>query len=240
MGTRNSNRAKAEANAILIQTQTAQSSANASAIAANTSAISANNSADLAREQSQAAIDAAQDSANSQEVAAQAAIDAQQAADILAAGGVPEGAVFAWPSGVEPTGFLECDGSTIDPAVYPKLAAVLTNNTLPDLRGQFVRGWDNGAGVDVGRVIGSRQKGTFAARANATQYGKTYMQVGSLDQLGMDDATVSGFGYSYGDNASDANIPFSRDVGDLDENWWGGQGVSRPTNVALMYIIKHD
>ena len=69
-----------------------------------------------------------------------------------------------------PPGTLACDGSEISRAAYDELFAVLgtkagagdgsTTFNLPDFRGEFIRGWDAGRGVDVGRVLGSYQPGT--------------------------------------------------------------------------------
>lgn len=69
-----------------------------------------------------------------------------------------------------PSGTLACDGSAISRAAYPELFAVLgikagagdgvSTFNLPDLRGEFIRGWDAGRGVDAGRVLGSYQPGT--------------------------------------------------------------------------------
>lgn len=40
---------------------------------------------------------------------------------------------------------------------YPGLAAVFLLGNLPDLRGEFIRGWDDGRGIDAGREILSAQ-----------------------------------------------------------------------------------
>eukprot|EP00494_Astrolonche_serrata_P023445 UN23703 len=54
-----------------------------------------------------------------------------------------------------PTGWLECNGQSAPSA----LAAVLGQANVPDLRGEFVRGYDNGRGVDTGRALLSSQSG---------------------------------------------------------------------------------
>lgn len=69
---------------------------------------------------------------------------------------------------VPPVGWLEANGSEC-----PELATALNTllagrhgvgangrSLLPDLRGEFVRGWDNGRGIDVGRPLGGWQVGT--------------------------------------------------------------------------------
>jgi len=77
----------------------------------------------------------------------------------------PSGAVMFFAMQTPPTGWLECNGASVSTATYPDLFASIgytyggagASFNLPDLRGQFVRGWDNGAGVDPARVFGSNQ-----------------------------------------------------------------------------------
>ena len=74
-------------------------------------------------------------------------------------GGVPVGMILAWPVGQNPEdmdNWLECNGQSISPSVYPELFAVL-GGQVPDLRGVFLRGLDNGKGIDPGREIGTYQ-----------------------------------------------------------------------------------
>ena len=57
-------------------------------------------------------------------------------------GGVPVGTIISWPVAANPTdmdNWLECNGQSISPSVYPELFAVLGGQT-PDLRGLFLRG----------------------------------------------------------------------------------------------------
>ncbi len=49
-----------------------------------------------------------------------------------------------------PTGWLKCNGAAFSSEKYPKLAKAYPTNKLPDLRGEFIRGWDDGRGVDAG------------------------------------------------------------------------------------------
>ena len=68
---------------------------------------------------------------------------------------VPIGGIILSSTPVIPVGFLECNGSVVDPILSPLLAALMTN--LPDLRGVFVRRQDNRKGCDTGRALGSYQ-----------------------------------------------------------------------------------
>ncbi|KAB7696999.1 phage tail protein [Plesiomonas shigelloides] len=57
--------------------------------------------------------------------------------------------------------FLKCNGAAFSAEQFPKLAKVLPSLRLPDLRGEFIRGLDEGRGVDPGRVLMSWQKGSL-------------------------------------------------------------------------------
>ncbi|MEE9357456.1 phage tail protein [Candidatus Vondammii sp. HM_W22] len=81
--------------------------------------------------------------------------------------GIPSGAVITWGDGALPTGYLECNGAAINRTTYSDLFAVIgtgfgagdgsTTFNLPDLRGEFIRGWDNSRGIDSGRALRSSQ-----------------------------------------------------------------------------------
>ncbi|HEC54174.1 MAG TPA: hypothetical protein ENI30_02570 [Gammaproteobacteria bacterium] len=87
---------------------------------------------------------------------------------IAKASALPVGSITAFPVNKIPAGFLEIDGSVKSATAYPDLAAFLGgvfnkgdegagNFRLPESRGEFLRGWDHGRGVDSGRTIGSYQ-----------------------------------------------------------------------------------
>lgn len=137
-----------------------------------------------------------------------------------------KGSVMAYAGSVAPSGWLECDGSAVSRTTYANLFTVVgetygagdgsTTFNLPDLRGEFIRGWDNGRGIDGGRTLGSTQQDEFKSHThsiNATDGGtaSTYTTVteGRLSPSG-----------SVSTNASGGNE-------------------TRPRNVAMMYIIKH-
>ncbi len=97
---------------------------------------------------------------------------------------LPAGAVFHFAMSSAPTGFLKANGANISRSSYAALFAAIGTTygagdgsstfTLPDLRGEFLRGWDDGRGVDSGRVIGSSQAHATAAQSgsvNATPLG---------------------------------------------------------------------
>ncbi|WP_240318208.1 tail fiber protein [Neisseria elongata] len=80
---------------------------------------------------------------------------------------VPSGAVMYFAMQAAPAGWLKADGSAVSRTQYPALFAAIgttfgagngkTTFNLPDLRGEFVRGWDGGRAIDPGRAFGSAQ-----------------------------------------------------------------------------------
>ena len=70
---------------------------------------------------------------------------------------LPVGVPVPWPSATPPTGWLKCNGAAFSSEKYPKLAKAYPTLKLPDLRGEFIRGWDDGRGMDTGRAILSAQ-----------------------------------------------------------------------------------
>jgi len=136
----------------------------------------------------------------------------------------PVGSVIMHAASTAPSGWLECDGSTVNRSTYPDLFNVIgstfgagdgsTTFGLPDLRGEFVRGWDNGRGVDSGRSFGSFQADEFKAHSHG--YTRPSDNQDDLD-IGNQSASLS----KTGDNTSTE-----------------GGDETRPRNIALMYIIK--
>ncbi|SLM63443.1 Phage tail fiber protein [Dickeya aquatica] len=61
-------------------------------------------------------------------------------------------------------GWLKCNGQAFDKTLYPKLARAYPAGVLPDLRGEFIRGWDDGRGVDAGRVYYPHKKRPICVR----------------------------------------------------------------------------
>jgi microcystin-dependent protein len=91
-------------------------------------------------------------------------------------GGIPTGTVVPYAANSAPSGWILCDGSlygrtALDPSPQPNLFGVigttygagdgLTNFAVPDLRGMFVRGFDNGRNIDPLRVFGTTQADAF-------------------------------------------------------------------------------
>jgi len=164
----------------------------------------------------------------------------------------PVGSVTMYAALTAPDGWLECDGSNVNRATFPNLFNAIgitfgsgdgsTTFGLPDLRGEFVRGWDNGRGADDGRSFGSDQldqmqriTGFFdGKRVGRGDLG--FFQEGALDSQissisGQAAAAELTGNEGYRINFDSANSPDARTSSTTD-------GETRPRNIALMYIIK--
>ena len=141
----------------------------------------------------------------------------------------PVGAIIPFPMGAVPAGYLELDGRVLSIATYPDLASYLgsTFNTgsegagnfrLPDSRGEFLRGWDHGRGVDAGRVLGSNQADEFKSHTHSV---KDSSNVGNVFDS-----------WTYGDTGDGVTQDEN-----LRTNPTGGSE-TRPRNLAVMWCIK--
>ena len=114
------------------------------------------------------------------------------AAMIAQASALPVGSMIGFPLDKVAPGFLELDGSVKSAAAYPDLATFLGgafnkgdegagNFRLPESRGEFLRGWDHGRGVDAGRAIGSMQLDSLQGFRLETMRSKTSNNWGNDD-----------------------------------------------------------
>lgn len=147
--------------------------------------------------------------------------------DVLKAAN-PIGTIIAFYGTTAPYGYLPCSGQTISKSVFPDLVNFLnptgTSATLPDLRGEFLRGWDNGRGVDPSRAVKTSQgfSTNLPMRIQVNPWGFT--TTGSpnnipISIMASDDHTLSGT---------------SEIAGVFD--WTGNE--TRPRNVTVLYCIK--
>ena len=178
--------------------------------------------------------------------------------------GVPTGAVFCMAVATVPSGYLECDGTAVSRTTYAALFAVIgtqygnpnsTQFRVPDLRGEFVRGFDNNRNIDSGRSIGSSQgsqnaqhnhsasaTSTAGAHSHSLNYQRKQVEdtgtafVTDIRRQGGDgdggsttftNNTDSGF-------MNNATVSVSTSVSIANQ----GGNESRPRNVAMMYVIK--
>ncbi|HAI6856839.1 TPA: phage tail protein, partial [Escherichia coli] len=83
---------------------------------------------------------------------------------------LPVGVPVPWPTATPPEGWLKCDGRAFTKEQYPVLARAYPTLRLPDLRGEFIRGWDDGRKVDTGRKLLSAQGATLLRTAMLDYY----------------------------------------------------------------------
>ena len=154
---------------------------------------------------------------------------------------LPVGAPIAWPLAEPPLGWLICNGATFDKTKFPRLGAAYPAGLVPDLRGEFIRGWDAGRGVDPARALLSWQKGTI----NINDPSLSSVNLASPIHANDNVATArSDFGLDpvmKSDYANVMNALFvTQDAAiDMDAGGFaGGYGSTRPRNIAFNYIVR--
>ncbi|WP_051676876.1 tail fiber protein [Maridesulfovibrio frigidus] len=145
--------------------------------------------------------------------------------------GVPIGGVIPWTSGTVPEGFLECNGQST--SAYADLAAIV-GSTVPDLRGEFIRGWDHGKGVDGGRSLRSIQSQQLGSHQHQSGWGEANGAGHAYAPFGSGGSGHAGSGSSDTDN----NMWYTDDGSALNGGRVGAE--TRPRNYSMMYIIKAE
>lgn len=142
---------------------------------------------------------------------------------------LPVGVPVPWPSATPPTGWIKCNGAPFSAQEYPELAKAYPTNKLPDLRGEFIRGWDDGRGVDTGRGILSAQgdairniTGWFGA--HATVVAKPPFVKFSAPEI------AENVGVGGGSTQNAVKLDLSLSVPTASEN--------RPRSIAFNYIVR--
>ncbi|EFN9495868.1 phage tail protein [Escherichia coli] len=159
---------------------------------------------------------------------------------------LPVGAPVPWPSETPPTGWLKCNGAPFSAEEYPKLAKAYPANKLPDLRGEFIRGWDDSRGIDTGRSLLSGQAATFIRTALQDYYGydlNTNVKVGIAFATADSVITVGNPANPKAGNNSDY-VPASADNSitgtqrTAEDNFTGAWISMRPRNLSFNYIVR--
>ncbi|EFK6378804.1 TPA: phage tail protein [Escherichia coli] len=145
---------------------------------------------------------------------------------------LPVGVPVPWPTATPPEGWLKCDGRAFTKKQYPVLARAYPTLRLPDLRGEFIRGWDDGRGVDAGRQL-------LSSQGDAIRNIEGFADGG----IGMSFDAIRGAFYDAGtrsarmpnntttiDKTDDLGFDASRVVPTANEN--------RPRNIAFNYIVR--
>ena len=170
-------------------------------------------------------------------------------------GFVPVGAVFWFGSNSAPTGYIKCNGDSIPnstgtvqgvTANFSALYAIVGAN-VPDLRGEFVRGYDHGRGVDSGRNMLEAQSSQFgqhnhnvsaSSSSSVSDPGHQHsMSVGFFNSLSSGGALAfRDAGTSNRINTATTGISVSTSTSVSIGNQGGSE--ARPRSIAMMYIIK--
>jgi len=139
-----------------------------------------------------------------------------------AAGAAPAGSIMFFAASSAPAGYLKANGAAVSRVTYAALFAVIgttygtgdgsTTFNLPDLRGEFVRGLDDGRGIDSGRTIGSHQDDALKAHTHDVA------------------SSAGGSSGTFGKLAGATNAAVSGSTGGTE---------TRPRNVALLVCIKY-
>ncbi|WFQ02567.1 phage tail protein [Escherichia coli] len=150
---------------------------------------------------------------------------------------LPVGVPVPWPSATPPTGWLKCNGAAFSAEEYPELAKAYPTNKLSDLRGEFIRGWDDGRGIDAGRVLLSIQAGMLEKHRHpvvandgydskeewelATIFRRAYTQGRGLDAAAAGGSLIPS--------------PTLHSRGSIGNT---GGSETRPRNIAFNYIVR--
>lgn len=150
----------------------------------------------------------------------------------------PVGTVIWHAANTAPSGYLKANGALVSRTTYAALFAAIgttfgagdgsTTFALPDLRGEFVRGWDDGRGVDSGRVFGSAQAGDIAGHNHlaGVSFQNTSVAVYASSTSGLPGSATRSLAETAGAGANQATTSTT------------GGTETRPRNIALLACIK--
>ncbi|EHH8129487.1 integrase [Escherichia coli] len=143
---------------------------------------------------------------------------------------LPVGVPVPWPLETPPTGWLKCNGAAFSSEKYPNLAKAYPTLKLPDLRGEFIRGWDDGRGIDTNRSLLSSQGDAIRNIIGAlvdVRFNTYPSDSGVFTTSVIGDASSDSIKGGY---AKRVTFDASRVVPTANEN--------RPRNIAFNYIVR--
>jgi len=158
---------------------------------------------------------------------------------------IPVGMIMTYISTNAPSGYLYCNGQAVSTTTYSTLYAIIGftygnpgsgNMNLPDMRGMFLRGLDNGKGRDPDgsfRVVGSTQSDSFQGH----YHGIIDTNIGSGTFLGQANIAQPGTGVG-GVNGGNTLRAFDA-MTDGVHGTPRTASETRPSNIAVSYIIKY-
>lgn len=136
---------------------------------------------------------------------------------------LPVGVPVPWPLPNPPQGWLKYNGAPFDKIMFPRLGAIYPSGILPDLRGEFIRGWDDSRGVDSGRALLSAQVASSIGRfvSGTSTTGVVGTTVYDLDGTTPGDSNWAGVATGM----TTKTIQQQKDA-------------VRPRNIAFNYIVR--
>lgn len=145
---------------------------------------------------------------------------------------LPAWAPIPCPMETPPEGYLKCNGASFDKEKYPELAKGYPSGILPDLRGEFIRGWDDGRGIDQSRKILSNQSDCFREH-NHSPYGydSRLSDLNLVITIDSNDGPVFDGEMGFNDYAEYQIFKFKELTNE-------GEHETRPRNVAFLYIVR--
>ncbi|MCE2002714.1 MULTISPECIES: phage tail protein [Enterobacter] len=149
---------------------------------------------------------------------------------------LPVGVPVPWPSATPPTGWLKCNGAAFAASQYPNLALAFPALKLPDLRGEFIRGWDDVRGIDSGRTLLSLQLDALQKMTGSASNGAATGFVNSST------SNVSGIfkrGSNIYPNTNAQNADYQGVDLVFDSSLVARSATeTRPRNIAFNYIVR--
>lgn len=154
------------------------------------------------------------------------------------------GSVIFTAKSTPPTGFLKANGAAISRTTYSALFAAIgttfgagngvTTFNVPDLRGEFVRGWDDARGVDSGRVFGSAQGSANLSHTHSTDSQGTHSHSVTAAVF------MNNYGYTGSENGNVFGGSSTGSAGAHTHTALASGGTeARPRNIALLACIKY-
>ncbi|EMX1294037.1 phage tail protein [Escherichia coli] len=156
---------------------------------------------------------------------------------------LPVGVPVPWPSATPPTGWLKCNGAAFSAEEYPELAKAYPTNKLPDLRGEFIRGWDDGRGIDNGRSLLTVQGYATEDHSHGLPSRSTIVTDATINFYFDESWVNSGTDIIKRGNTNDAGLP-APDYGTFKTYKQSVAGLgaaaseTRPRNIAFNYIVR--
>ncbi|MDE9519320.1 tail fiber protein [Xenorhabdus bovienii] len=151
--------------------------------------------------------------------------------DIANINNIPVGIPLPWPQETPPPGYLICNGERFDKSKCPQLALAYPSGVLPDLRGEFIRGWDNERGVDTAREVLSWQEGSYLVQ-------EIYNPPDNVVNFSLDERKDLNWDIPDKEVIKLRGRTVTADKGgtwNIDKRYLG---VTRPRNIAFNYIVR--